>query len=155
MSTTVDPELTRWAAECVEHALSYFTEGLDDTVQAAIDAARGWADGEVSAEDTSDAAIEAFFSARELTTEGYHAHATITRAASHAAASAEDASFATLAAEQSVEAVALNSAPCEHQSNVETERYWQWQTIPESARDEMFPAPPPEPSVAYCAIPEA
>jgi hypothetical protein len=145
--------MTSWAADCVEHALVYFTEGLDDTVQAAIDAARGWAKGEVSDEQVSDAAMDAFMSAREHTTNGYQSLATITRAASHAAASAEDVSFAALAAEQSVEAVALNSAPCEHQSNVETERYWQWETIPSSHRDELFPVAPPEPTAASCAIP--
>lgn len=147
-----DPVLTQWAAAAAEHALAQFADFADATATQAISAARGWANGEASLDDCRDAAFAAHLCARELSEAGYQAVATCVRAASNAAASADDPALAETAADYALEAVMLNSAPCEQQFNADTERRWQWSQLTEPHRSEVFTQEPPEPAAASCAI---
>jgi hypothetical protein len=149
---TGDRTLTAWAADCAEHALAGFEDFADATAEAAIAAARAWAAGGTDLDACRDAAFEAHLSARELTETGYQAVATCVRAASNAAASADDSTLAEVSADYAVEALTLNSAPCEQQFNAEAERRWQWEQLAEPVRSTVFEAEPPEPGPAACAI---
>jgi hypothetical protein len=149
---TGDRTLTAWAAECVEHALGQFPDFADSAAETALAAARGWAQGGDDLDPCRDAAYEAHLSARGLSESGYQAAAVVVRAASNAAASADDSALAEVAAAYCVEALTLNSAPCEQQFNGEAERRWQWEQLPEPAREAVFDAEPPEPGPAACAL---
>lgn len=152
MESTGDPVLTRWAAAAVEHALAQFPDFADAAASNAIAAARAWADGVGPLDACRDAAFEAHLSARELSESGYQAVANCVRAASNAAASADDAALAETAADYALEAVSLNSAPCEQLFNAGSERRWQWAQLAEPHRSELFDTEPPEPDPASCAI---
>lgn len=152
MEPVGDPILTRWAAECAAHALAGFPDFADQRAAAAVAAARQWASDAGSLDACRDAAFDAHLAARELSENGYQAAATCVRAASNAAASADDPAFAETCADYAVEALMLNSAPCEQQFNADTERRWQWQQLPEPQRSAVFEAEPPAPGPASCAI---
>jgi len=148
-----DPILTAWAAECVAHALAQFPDFADEAAEQAVSAAKRWAGGDAAALDACrDAAFEAHLSARALTEAGYQALATCVRAASNAAASADETDLAEVAADYCLEALTLNSAPCEQQFTGEAERRWQWEQLPEPYRAQLFDAEPPQPGPAACAI---
>lgn len=152
MEPTVDRDLTAWAAACADHALSQFVDFADVRAEAAIAAARAWAAGSGSVDACRDTAFDAHLSARELSEAGYNAVATCVRAASNAAASADDATLAETCADYAIEALQLNSAPCEQQFNVDAERRWQWEQLPLAIRSNIFDQEPPEPTGAACAI---
>lgn len=152
MESIGDPVLTRWAAASAEHALAQFVDFADAAATQAISAAQAWASGEGSLDDCRDAAFAAHLSARELSESGYQAVATCVRAASNAAASADDPALAETAADYALEAVTLNSAPCEQLFNSGSERRWQWQQLPEPQRSQLFDDEPVEPGPASCAI---
>lgn len=152
MEPTVDRALTAWAADCADHALSQFVDFADVRAEAAIAAARAWAAGSGSVDACRDTAFDAHLSARELSEAGYNAVATCVRAASNAAASADDATLAETCADYAIEALQLNSAPCEQQFNVDAERRWQWEQLPLAIRSNIFDQEPPEPTGAACAI---
>lgn len=152
MESTGDPVLTRWAAAAAEHALVQFPDFADAAASSAIAAARAWADGGGTLDDCRDAAFEAHLSARELSESGYQAVANCVRAASNAAASADDPALAETAADYALEAVTMNSAPCEQLFNAGSERRWQWAQLAEPQRGQLFDTEPPEPDPASCAI---
>ncbi|MCE1175241.1 MAG: hypothetical protein LWW77_11640 [Propionibacteriales bacterium] len=153
MDRSGDPVLTAWAAEVAAHALAQFPDFADEAANQAVAAAKQWAGGDADAlEACRDAAYEAHLSARSLTEAGYHALATCVRAASNAAASADDPALAEAAADYALEALTMNSAPCEQQYNAEAERRWQWEQLPEPHRAQLFETEPPEPGPAACAI---
>jgi hypothetical protein len=153
MDSTGDPVLTAWAAEVVAHALAQFPDFADEAAEQALTAARRWAGGDADALDACrDAAYDAHLSARTLTESGYHAAAACVRAASNAAASADEAALAEVAADYCLEALTLNSAPCEQQFTAEAERRWQWEQLAEPQRAQLFDVEPPEPGPAACAI---
>ncbi|MFZ0530437.1 MAG: putative immunity protein, partial [Propionicimonas sp.] len=83
---------------------------------------------------------------------GYRAAAAVVRAAGNAAASVDDPQLARTAADYAIEALALNSAPCELQFNAAAERRWQWTALPTDRRAEVFEVEPPKPEPAACAI---
>ncbi len=152
MEPSGDPVLTTWAAAVAEHALTQFPDFADATASQAIAAARAWAASTGTLEACRDAAFAAHLSARELSEAGYQAVANCVRAASNAAASADDPALAETAADYALEAVAMNSAPCEQQFNSGSERRWQWAQLPEPHRGQLFDAEPPEPESAACAL---
>jgi hypothetical protein len=152
MNPSADPVLTRWAADCAEHLLAQFPDFADRSASAAIAAARAWANGTGSVDDCREAAFAAHMSARELSEAGYRAAATCVRTAANAAASCDDATLAETAADYAIEALGLNSAPCELTSSVQAERRWQWTQLPEPQRSTLFADEPPEPSAPSCAI---
>lgn len=152
MNPSADPVLTRWAADCAEHLLAQFPDFADHHAEAAIASARAWADGTGSADDCREAAFAAHLSARELSEAGYRAVASGVRTAANAAASCDDATLAETAADYAIEALSLNSAPCELNSAVQAERRWQWTQLPEPQRSTLFDLEPPEPDPASCAI---
>ncbi len=152
MNQPGDPVLTRWAADCAEHVLDQFPDFADRSAEVAIAAARAWADGPGDAEACRDAAYAAHLSARSLAEAGYRAAATCVRTAANAAASCDDATLAETAVDYALEALSLNSAPCELSSAVQAERRWQWLQLPEPQRSVLFEAEPPEASAASCAI---
>ena len=148
-----DAVLSAWAAACVEHALPQFGELIPADAASAIEAVRAWSEGIGSVEASRDAAFAAHLAARDLLDAGYQAAALAVRAASNAAASLDDPALTKQAADQVLEALTLNSAPCEVQFNAEVERRWQWAQLPLSHRDQIFPAEPPEPAAASCVLP--
>jgi len=154
LPTTGDPILTAWAAACAEHALLQFS-GLADTAagaaSAAIAAARTWSDGTGAADASRDAAYAAHLSARDLQDDGYHAAAICVRGAGNAAASVDDQNLAIKAADYAVEALTLNSAPCEERYNAGSERRWQWAQLPERHRRLVF-ATEPVVAAASCTV---
>lgn len=152
MEPTPDRVLTAWAADCAEHVLAQFPDFADDAAQTAIAAAKAWAVGGEDLDACRDAAYDAHLSARELAEAGYHAVANAVRAASNAAASADDSALAEAGADYALEAISGNSAPCEFQHNLEAERRWQWEQLPAPIRARVFEAEPPEPGAAACAI---
>ncbi|GEM_PF-1247206 len=152
MEPTGDRVLTAWAAACAEHALAQFADFADLTAEAAVTVARAWADGSADLDACRDAAFAAHLSARELAESGYQAAATCVRSASNAAASADDSALAEVAADYAVEALTLNSAPCEQEFNTDSERRWQWQQLPETQRRSIFETEPGEPGLPTCAI---
>lgn len=152
MESTGDPVLTRWAADAVEHALAQFPDFADAAASSAIAAARAWANDDGTLDACRDAAFEAHLSARELSESGYQAVANCVRAASNAAASADDPALAETAVDYALEAVTLNSAPCEQLFNAGSERRWQWAQLAEPQRSEIFTEEPPEPADASCAL---
>lgn len=152
MNPPGDPVLTRWAADCAEHLLAQFPDFADHSASAAIASARAWADGAGSLDACRDAAFAAHLSARELSEAGYRAAATCVRTAANAAASCDDATLAETAADYAIEALSLNSAPCELTSSVQAERRWQWTRLPEPQRSTLFADEPPEASAPSCAI---
>lgn len=152
MESTGDPILTMWAAAVAEHALAQFPDFADSAASGAIACARAWAQGTGTLDACRDAAFDAHLSARELTESGYQAVANCVRAASNAAASADDPALAGTAADYALEAVALNSAPCEQRFQADTERRWQWSQLTDPQRSQLFDSEPPEPDPASCTL---
>ena len=149
---TTDPVLTTWAADCAEHGLSRFAEVVDPRATEALAAARAWAAGTGTIEAADEAAWTALAAARDLDERGYRAAAVCVRAAAEAAASAGEPDLAEVAAGHVLEALRLNSAICEEQTNVDAERRWQYEQLPSPQRDQLFPTEPPLPGAASCAI---
>lgn len=152
MEPNGDPALTRWAADCAEHALAQFVDFADQPAQAAIAAARAWAESHGTIDHCRDAAFAAQESARDLAEIGYQALASCVRAACNAAASADDPALAETAADYAYEALLLNSAPCEQTASGMSERRWQWMQLPETLRCRIFDSEPPEPGPTSCTI---
>lgn len=145
--------LTAWAAGCAERALGAFADGFpEDLAGDAIAAARAWAAGTGSVEACRDAAFEAQATAREAHDAGYRALAVALRAAAVAAASADDPALAGDAAALAIEALTLNSAPCEQDANAGAELRRQWDELPADLRPGRFESEPPQPPAAACAI---
>jgi hypothetical protein len=145
--------LTAWAAGCAERALAAFADEFpEDLAGDAIPAARSWAAGEGTVEACRDAAFEAQATARGAHDAGYRALTVALRAAATAAASADDPALAGDAAALAIEALTLNSAPCEQDANGGAERRRQWETLPADLRPGMFENEPPQPPAAACAI---
>ena len=86
-----------WAADCAEQALHFFEENypIDDRPRKAIEAARAWANGEITVGQARSAAFAAHAAAR--TAEQVAARAAA-RAAGHAAATAHVSAHARHAA---------------------------------------------------------
>jgi hypothetical protein len=95
--------LALWAADCAEHVLHRFAEECpeDQRPRLAIEAARAWARGETTVQQTREAALAAHAAARE--TRGSAARAAA-RAAGHAAATAHVADHARHAADYAAQA---------------------------------------------------
>jgi ADP-ribosylglycohydrolase len=85
--------LAIWAADCVEHVLSYFEEKYprDNRPRKAVEAGRAWVRGEMSVSEARDAAFAAHAAARDVE-EGISR--AVARAAGHAAATAHVAGHA-------------------------------------------------------------
>lgn len=147
-------DLTNWAAAAAERALAGFADAVsDERVAAAIAAAKAWAQGIGSAEDSREAAFGAQQAARQADEFGHGARATAMRSAALAAASAGEPELAHQAAAAAVAAIEQLSAPCEQEFSVGTERRQQWQTLPVALR-RITPEPP---AVAdpTCALPSS
>lgn len=145
------PELTQWATAAASRALAPFADlAADPRVKAALFAAQSWADGSGTAAQSQDAAVEAQLAARDLNEQGYTARASAVQAAALAAASAGDPQLAQQAAATALEALALNSAPCELDHNTGAERRQQWETLP--APVQLVSPEPPTPAAAACAV---
>lgn len=141
------PELVTWAAACAERALDRLG-GADARPRGAVAAARAAAGDPAAAEAGIRAALAAQAAAREADDAGHRALATAYRAAASAAASAGAPDQAVAAARLAVEALTLNSAVCEADTNADAERRRQW----DSLRPLAFDAEPPEPGSAACAV---
>jgi len=158
MTTTVPGSdqarrLTEWAAGCAERALATLTGQFpDDLGGEAVAAARAWAGGTGTADACREAAFDAQATARDAHDAGYRALAVALRAAANAAASVDDPVLAIDAAALAIESITLNSATCEQESRAAGELRQQWEELPDDLRPSVFPAEPPLPPAAACAI---
>lgn len=145
------PELATWAADCAERALDRLG-GVDPRPREAVAAARAWADDPTATAAGIEAALAAQAAARDADDAGHRALAAAYRAAASAAASGEAPDQAVAAARLAVEALTLNSAVCEADTNADVERRRQWESLPAHLRPLVFDAEPPEPGTAACAV---
>lgn len=127
--------LARWAAECAEHVLPLFEAACpgDDRPRWAVQAARSWADGELSAVEAREAAFAAHEAVRKATDPAARAAA---RAAGRAAATAHAPGHAARAATYaataaSIAGVAVPAASAE-------ERRWQHERLPDGLERMAF-----------------
>lgn len=119
--------LAKWAAGCAEHVLSLFKQhSSDDRPQHAIEMARAWSRGEVSAGDARKASVAAHAAAREVKSKAATA---VARAAGHAVATAHMAEHCLGASMYALKAVKAAGAL------VEAERAWQLEQLPDDLRD--------------------
>ena len=134
LSLTKHRLLASWAADCVEHALSLFTNEYpeDDRPQKAVEAARAWSREEISVGEARAAAFDTHASAREV---DIKAAQFIARAAGHAAGTAHMADHAPNAARYVIKAIEESSKQDEKDLLVEGERAWQQQQLPEGIKE--------------------
>ena len=126
--------LANWAADCVEHALSLFTNEYpeDDRPQKAVATARAWSRNEVSVGDARAAAFDTHAAAREVDVK---AAQFIARAAGHAAGTAHMADHAPKAALYVIKAIKASSKQDEIDLLAEKEREWQQQQLPKGIKE--------------------
>ncbi len=129
--------LARWAADCAEHVLPLFEQACpdDSRPRRAVEAARAWAAGDLSAGMARDAAFAAHAAARQTTDPAARAAA---QSAGHAAATAHVAGHAAHAATYAATA-ASTSLPDEPAAAAE-ERQWQLSRLPRGLGRVAFPA---------------
>jgi hypothetical protein len=119
--------LAAWAAGCAEHVLPLFEScASDERPRLAIEAGQAWSRGEVRAGVAIRAARAAHAAARTAATGSATAAA---RAAGHAAATAHAADHSLGAVIYGLKAVA------EAGGDVEAERAWQLELLPDEIRE--------------------
>ena len=130
--------LARWAADCAERALPFFRERRpqDDRPRRALETARAWARGEVSAGAARAAALEAHAAARAAA--GDDAAEAAARAAGHAVATAHMADHARVAAAYALRAVQAADG-ADRLARADRERLWQQEHLPDDVRELMSP----------------
>jgi len=130
--------LALWAARCAERVLTHFERARpdDDRPRRAIDAARAWARGDLSARETRARALLAHAAARATDDAVARAAA---RAAGHAAATAHAAGHARHAAACAAAAVAAASNGSAVTAQLE-ECEWQARQLPPHLRSAALPA---------------
>ena len=127
LDSTKHRSLAMWAADCAEHVLPLFRKcSSDDRPQQAVDMARAWARGEISAGDARNAAVGAHAAARDVTSKSASAAA---RAAGHAVATAHMADHSLGAS-----IYALNAVKAANES-AEVEWRWQLERLPDDVRE--------------------
>ena len=139
MRLAVDPHrsLARWAADCAEHVLPLFEQACpdDSRPRRAVEAARAWAAGDLSAGMARDAAFAAHAAARQATDPAARAAA---QSAGHAAATAHVAGHAAHAATYA--ATAASTALPDEPAAAAEERQWQLSRLPRGLGRVAFPA---------------
>jgi hypothetical protein len=130
--------LALWAADCVEHVLSYFEEKYpkEDRPRKAVEAGRAWARGEIKVSEARAAAVAAHAAARDADQAAARAAA---RATGHAAATAHMAAHAPHAANYAVTVVTYTAAPTDSAAASAEERDWQYRRLPKHLRPVAFP----------------
>ena len=125
--------LATWAADCAERVLPLFSEQYpgDDRPRRAIEAARAWANGEVSVGEARAAAFEAHAAARDAADDAARAAA---RAAGQAAGTVHMADHATHAAAYAIKAVQAAGKGRVDAAAVDRERARQQERLPEEIR---------------------
>jgi len=144
---TTQQQLAVWAAACAERVLGHFVRACagDARPEKAIEAVRGWADGQVPVSAARGAASAANRAARETEDPAAKSAA---RAAGHAAATAHLAEHAAHAASYARNAVVQASDSGEAAGDAELE--WQRSQLAENLWPEAFPSVevprPPKPA---------
>jgi hypothetical protein len=130
--------LALWAARCAERVLAHFERARpdDDRPRRAIDAARAWARGDLSARETRARALLAHTAARATDDASARAAA---RAAGHAAATAHATGHARHAAACAAASVAAASNGGAVTARLE-ECEWQARQLPPHLRSAALPA---------------
>ena len=126
--------LAGWAAECAGHVQPLVDAACahDDRPRLAVEAARAWSRGGISAGEARSAAMAAHAAAREAPAGGPREAA---RAAGHAAATAHMADHALAAALCAVRAVVRAAPPGEAAEAGDREEHWQTERLPEAVRE--------------------
>src|SRR5262245_58716248 len=121
--------LLAWAAGCVGHVLSLFTEqSSDERPQRALEVARAWARGEVPVGAAQKAAVAVHAAAREVMPKSAAA-AAVARAAGHAVATAHMADHCIGAPHYALKAIQAAGR------DTDAERAWQIEQLPDEVRD--------------------
>lgn len=124
--------MARWAAACAEHVLTVFWQDeIDLRPVEALRQARAWANGEISVGAAQRASVAAHAAARACPDAAARATA---RAAGQAVATAHMADHCLGAAWYALKAAAQGGI------NVEQERNWQDQQLPDAIRDVILSA---------------
>ena len=126
--------LAGWAADCAEHVLPLFTHRRpdDERPRLAIEAARAWSRGEITAGEARAAAVQAHAAARD--SDEVVARA-VARASGHAVATAHMADHSLGAAVYAVNAVKLASPTHDAGMAGDREHQWQRERLPEAVRE--------------------
>lgn len=126
--------LARWAADCAEHVLPLFTSRYpdDDRPRLAIEAAREWAEGEITVGAAREAAFRAHAAAREASEDAARA---VARASGQAVSTPHMADHSLGAAAYAVKAVKLASSMGDATMAGEREHQWQREHLPEAVRE--------------------
>ena len=119
--------LARWAADCAEKVLPYFTDQnfRDGRPRKAIAAARFWSEGDISLGVAQKASIVALAAARSAEDGAPRAAA---RAAGQAAATAKSESHAIQAATFAAKAI-FYAEPEQAEAKVDKHRFWQYRHL--------------------------
>lgn len=124
--------LARWAADCAARVLSTFERHRpqDYRTRDAVEAARAWARGEITASEARAAASAAHAAARDA---AHAAARSAAHAAGHAAATAHIVEHARHAA--------TYAAACAQGDAAAREREQQYRELPEHLRPVVYPVP--------------
>lgn len=128
--------LARWAADCADHVLPLFERACPDDVRPrrAVEAARAWSAGNLSAGAARDAAFAAHAAARQATDPAAQAAA---RSAGHAAATPHVAGHAAHAAIYAT--TAASAAGVADPAAAAEERQWQLSKLPRGLGRVAYP----------------
>lgn len=131
--------LASWAADCAEHVLPLFTRMHpdDERPRLAIEAARGWAHGEITVGQARQAAFRAHAAAREASDEVARLAA---RAAGQAVSTAHMADHSLGPVYYGVKAVKLAAPAQDAQAAGDREYQWQLEHLPEAVRELVLSA---------------
>ena len=122
--------LVRWAADCAEHVLRFFEQEYpdDNRPREAIEAARAWANDELTTGEARRAALAAHAAAREA---GNDAAIAAARSTGHAAGTAHVTGHARHAADYALDAAAV--------AGIAGEDEWQYRHLPAHLRRLVLP----------------
>jgi len=124
-------QLIRWACECVDHVLPFFTEKPDARLQNALWVAREWEKGNATVGEARKASVAVHALARELSDP---ASIAVARAAGHAVATAHMADHSPGGALYALKAVKSAGR------STDAERKWQYEQLPAEIREMVISA---------------
>ena len=127
--------LASWAADCAERVIDFFDQSnpTDKRPRLAIETARAWARGEITAGQARSASVAAHAAGRETNEESARAAA---RSAGHAVATAHMFEHARRAADYALKAISSADGDT---NKADRERNWQVQHLPLHLQQIVFP----------------
>jgi hypothetical protein len=124
-------QLIKWAYDCAEHVLFLFGEPIDKRLKNALNAAKGWKQGNASVGDARKASLGAIAAANEIANKTAIA---VARSVGHAVATAHMADHSLKAALYALKATKNAGRP------IDEERKWQDERLPAEIREIVISA---------------